>query len=152
MERMKRNRNEGSTVGSARRKCLVALALSIVAALVLLGACSRSYVVAPAGGVPAADTRPLSAVYLIGDFGKPAAPFRDLVAGIDADVATLSGPTFRTGPMILELGDNLYEDGLPHDLGAAGAQDEVDKLRALAEVFAGVRHQGAQVPRSGMST
>ncbi len=101
---------------------------------------------APVGGVPTGETRELSAVYLIGDFGKPSEPFRALVAAISADAAVLDDQSPRSAPMILELGDNLYEDGLPHDLDLPGAQDEVDKLRALAVAFADVRYAGAQVP------
>lgn len=104
------------------------------------------YVDAPVGGVPTGDTRELSVVYLIGDFGKPSEPFRDLVAGMSRDVSTLRGGELRTSPMILELGDNLYEEGLPHDLGLPGAQDEVDKLRAIASAFTDVRHEDGQVP------
>lgn len=112
----------------------------------MLASCSRIYVEAPVGGVPTGETRELSVTYLIGDFGKPAEPFRDLVAGIGADVSTLRGRDLRTGPMILELGDNLYEEGLPQDLELPGAQDEVDKLREIAAAFSEVRHDSDQVP------
>ncbi len=117
-----------------------------IVALTLLSACSRIYLEAAAGGVPHGDTRELSVTYLIGDFGRPGAAFRDLVAGIRADASSLEGIGLRTDPMILELGDNLYEEGLPHDLDLPGAQEEVDKLRELAAAFAEVRLAGGQVP------
>jgi hypothetical protein len=140
---MKRSRRPRSP--RARRALLaLALALPLVLACVA-GACTTIYV-QPPGTAPALDATLLSVVYLIGDFGRPAAPFEDLVAAIGADVDSLAAQSLRTPPFILELGDNLYEQGLPHDLDGPGAAGEVDKLRALAAGFAGVRRGGAQVP------
>jgi len=119
----------------------------LIFALVALaaGACSRLYVQQPPAA-PVLSGEPLSAFYLVGDFGRPQQPFRDLVGALASDAGELAKLDLRTGPMILELGDNLYEEGIPHELAAPGAAAEVDKLRAIAEGFAQVRYDGAQVP------
>jgi hypothetical protein len=132
---------------AAARVRHVALWLALlVVALLPAASCSRVYVQAPAGGQPIDADAPLSVVYLIGDFGRPEQPFQDLTAVLRRDVEALADLDLRTAPMILELGDNLYEDGLPRDLQQPGARGEVDKLRAIAAGFAGIRHGGSQVP------
>jgi len=117
-----------------------------VAALCVAAACSRFYVEPPVGAQRLAAAEPLSVVYLIGDFGKPSRPFNDLTDALQRDVEQASDLGLRTAPMIFELGDNLYEDGLPHNLDAPGAQKEVGKLQAIATEFAEIRYRGAQVP------
>ena len=124
-----------------RRWAVVAVVVSLVAV-----ACSRLYVEAPAGGVAVPGGEPLSTVFLIGDFGRPGPPLEDLVDAISGDVTDAAEASRRTAPLILELGDNLYEEGLPRDLNAPGADAEVAKLRAIAAQFARISHGGRQVP------
>ncbi len=140
-------RNRGTLTSAAVRPRIAKPPIAAaVAILAVVAACSRAYVRAPDAGVPGGDGGEISVTYLIGDFGKPAEPFRDLVTGIAADVARLEGRGLRTTPTILELGDNLYEDGLPRDLDLPGARDEVGKLLAVGAAFADVRYEGSQVP------
>lgn len=128
------------------RRATLACALLLPGVLISSVSCAHYYAGAGAGDrtPPAADA--LSVVYLIGDFGKPAGPFDDLVAALADDVEDLSAGALRTPPMILELGDNLYEEGLPHDLDPPRARAEIAKLRAVASGFARVRYRAAQVP------
>ncbi|MGD8330895.1 MAG: metallophosphoesterase [Acidobacteriota bacterium] len=134
-----------SPVHRALRRAHV-VSLVVVLAALAAGACSRAFVRQPPPAAPAIGGEPLSAFYLVGDFGRPQQPFRDLVAALAYDADQLAALDLRTAPMILELGDNLYEEGIPHDLADPGATAEVDKLRAIAEGFAQVRYDGAQVP------
>lgn len=119
---------------------------ALLVVVLSLGSCGRYYARDPTDGTATPNGEPLSVMYLVGDFGRPDEPFFDLIEVIAADVSTLQGQQLRTDPMVLELGDNLYENGLPRDLGAPGAADEVAKLRDIASGFAGVRNGEAQVP------
>ncbi len=118
---------------------------AIAATIGLLPACSRIYVAPPGSIESPAATPPLSVVYLVGDFGMPKDSFVHLTDAIGRDVEGDEALSLRSAPIILELGDNLYERGLPHDLSAPGAQEEIDKLRAIAREFAEIRYRGDQV-------
>lgn len=134
----------GTRQPSGWRAAAAAVLLTVLLAAL---SCGRYYARPPADvGEAVEHGSPLSVVYLIGDFGRPAQPFRDLTAAMGRDVRNLPGDGLRTPPMILELGDNLYEDGLPRDLSAPGAAREVDKLRAIAAGFADLRFGASQVP------
>ena len=121
------------------------LVVAIAATIGLLPACSRVYVAPPGSIESPAATPPLSVVYLVGDFGMPKDSFVELTDAIGRDVEGDEALPLRSAPIILELGDNLYEKGLPHDLSAPGAQEEIDKLRAIAGEFAEIRYRGDQV-------
>ena len=121
------------------------LVVAIAAAISSLPACSRVYVAPPGSIESPAATSPLSVVYLVGDFGMPKDSFVELTDAIGRNVEGDEALPLRSAPIILELGDNLYEQGLPHDLSTPGAQEEIDKLRAIAAEFAEIRYRGDQV-------
>ena len=127
--------------GPERRWLIAVLFISVVVV-----ACSRLYVQVPVRGVHVSEGGLISTVFLVGDFGRPSLPLRNLVDAINHDVAEVIERTPRTAPVILGLGDNLYEEGLPHDLDAPGAEVEVATLRAIATQFARIQNQGRQVP------
>jgi 3',5'-cyclic AMP phosphodiesterase CpdA len=88
----------------------------------------------------------ISTVFLIGDLGRPSAPLENLIDAIRHDVTEATAQTPHSSPVILGLGDNLYEKGLPHDLEVPGAEAEIATLRAIGTQFARIQNKGHQVP------
>lgn len=81
---------------------------------------------AATGGAGAAATH---AIYAIGDFGWARPELAQVGAAIRARLAGTPGPA-----LVLELGDNVYESGLPADPAAAAARlgELLDTLDARA--------------------
>ena len=117
-----------------------------VASVISVAACSRVYVQEPAFSLEVSAGDVISTVFLIGDLGRPSAPLDNLIDAISHDVTEVTAQTPRSAPIILGLGDNLYEKGLPHDLEAPGAEAEVATLRAIGTQFARIQNKGHQVP------
>ena len=117
-----------------------------VTAVISVAACSRVYVQEPAFSLKVSEGDVISTVFLIGDLGRPSAPLENLIDAISHDVSEATAQTPRSAPMILGLGDNLYEKGLPHDLEVPGAEAEVATLRAIGTQFARIQNKGHQVP------
>lgn len=117
-----------------------------VASVISVAACSRVYVQEPAFSLEVSAGDVISTVFLIGDLGRPSASLDNLIDAISHDVTKVTAQTPRSAPIILGLGDNLYEKGLPHDLEAPGAEAEVATLRAIGTQFARIQNKGHQVP------
>ena len=117
-----------------------------VASVISVAACSRVYVQEPAFSLEVSAGDVISTVFLIGDLGRPSASLDNLIDAISHDVTKVTAQTPRSAPIILGLGDNLYEKGLPHDLEAPGAEAEVAMLRAIGTQFARIQNKGHQVP------
>lgn len=129
-----------------RRRVVVGTVLAVAVSLLSLGSCARYYARPPLMAAAAPAGEPLSVIYLVGDFGRPGRPFRDLAGVMVDDARNLEGRGLRTAPVILALGDNLYEEGLPHELDSPRALAELAKLRAIAEGLTAVRYRGNPVP------
>ncbi|MBK7973269.1 MAG: metallophosphoesterase [Deltaproteobacteria bacterium] len=93
------------------------------------------------GEAPAAAVRPeaVHAIYAIGDFGWARPELAQVGAAIRARLAGTPSPA-----LVLELGDNVYESGLPADPTAAAARlgEILDTLDARAPAELG----GAPLP------
>jgi 3',5'-cyclic AMP phosphodiesterase CpdA len=128
---------------ASKRRWRIAVFVTPVISVV---ACAHVYVQEPVfrSNVSAGDV--ISTVFLIGDLGRPSAPLDNLIDAISHDVTEGTAQTPRSAPIILGLGDNLYEKGLPHDLEAPGAEAEVATLRAIGTQFARIQNKGHQVP------
>ena len=129
---------------TASKKCW-SIAVFVVS-VISVTACSRVYVQEPAFSLEVSAGDVISTVFLIGDLGRPSAPLDNLIDAISHDVTEATAQTPRSAPIILGLGDNLYEKGLPHDLEAPGAEAEVATLRAIGTQFARIQNKGHQVP------
>ena len=129
---------------TASEKCW-SIAVFVVS-VISVTACSRVYVQEPAFSLEVSAGDVISTVFLIGDLGRPSAPLDNLIDAISHDVTEVTAQTPRSAPIILGLGDNLYEKGLPHDLEAPGAEAEIATLRAIGTQFARIQNKGHQVP------
>ena len=117
-----------------------------VTSFISVAACAHVYVQEPVFRSNVSDGDVISTVFLIGDLGRPSLPLENLIDAINHDVTETIAQTPRTAPIILGLGDNLYEKGLPHDLEAPGAEAEIATLRAIGTQFARIQNKGHQVP------
>ena len=129
---------------TASKKCW-SIAVFVVS-VISVTACSRVYVQEPAFSLEVSAGDFISTVFLIGDLGRPSASLDNLIDAISHDVTEATAQTPRSAPIILGLGDNLYEKGLPHDLEVPGAEAEVATLRAIGTQFARIQNKGHQVP------
>ncbi|MBO07015.1 MAG: hypothetical protein CL478_01875 [Acidobacteria bacterium] len=128
---------------ASKRRWRIAVFVTLVISVV---ACAHVYVQEPVFRSNVSDGDVISTVFLIGDLGRPSLPLENLIDAINHDVTEAIAQTPRTAPIILGLGDNLYEKGLPHDLEAPGAEAEIATLRAIGTQFARIQNKGHQVP------
>lgn len=124
----------------ARRTLLATLLSTLVA-------CAPLYI-APSQRTPA-QAEPTSAtegvVYAFGDMGAPTPGLADVTAAMAKELAAdHAGGHVKESPLLLGLGDNLYEVGLPRP--GTGDTAPIRRLGRIADLLARCRFGGRPAP------
>jgi hypothetical protein len=122
-----------ATVSARARRTLLAALLST------LVACAPLYI-APTQRVPAqaASTPAEGLVYAFGDMGAPTPGLANVTAAMAKELAAdHARGGLRESPLLLELGDNLYEAGLPRP--QTGDTAPIRRLGRIADLLAKCR-------------
>ncbi len=143
-----RTRRCARTAGAATSCAVVALSIG----LVLVSGCARYRASSP--GLVALDSLtpdssiavtgdPPFTIFALGDWGTGDDHQRAVASALAAEVAEL--PSWARPPVVLELGDNVYEHGLPRGRPWNAPETRALLDRTFGDVYGDVRFHGEPV-------